>query len=131
MLVDIRHNELTKKIIGCTMAVHRELGHGFPELIYQRGLSVELSEAGLAHQCEVSLPVYYKSAVIGTRRADLLVAGSILLELKAVSELQVSHFTQVINYLKAYRLEVALLLNFGETSLKFRRFLHNPDHTPN
>ena len=112
------------------MAVHQELGHGFPELIYQRELSVELDQAGLAHQCEVLLPVYYKSTVIGTRRADVLVVDSIILELKAVSELNEGHFAQVINYLKAYRLEVALLLNFGETSLKFRRFLHNPNHMP-
>ncbi|OGX85643.1 GxxExxY protein [Hymenobacter glacialis] len=126
MLLDSRFNDVTKTIIGCAMSVHRELGSGFLELIYQRGLAVELREAGLDFQGEVHLPVFYKNTSIGARRADFLVEGQVLVELKAVAELADAHFAQVVNYLKAYRLEVALLVNFGEASLRHRRFLHNP-----
>ena len=126
MLLDTRFNDVTKTIIGCAMNVHGELGSGFPELIYQRGLGVEMREAGLTFQSEVHLPVFYKNTNIGARRADFLVEGQVLVELKAVAELADAHFAQVINYLKAYRLEVALLINFGEASLRHRRFLHNP-----
>ncbi len=108
------------------MCVHQELGHGFPEIIYQRGLAVELQREGLAYQGEIHLPVFYKDVSIGSRRADFLIDNYVLVELKAVNELTDLHCAQAINYLKAYRLEVALLVNFGETSLKFRRFLHNP-----
>ena len=125
MLLDSRFNDITKAIIGCAMSVHSELGSGFPELIYQRGLAVEMREAGLNFQGEVHLPVYYKTTNIGARRADFLVEGQVLVELKAVAELVDAHFAQVVNYLKAYQLEVALLMNFGEPSLRHRRFLHN------
>ena len=112
------------------MSVHRELGSGFPEIIYQRGLAVEIGEVGLQFQGEVQLPVFYKSANIDYRRADFLVEGQVLVELKAVNELVPANYAQVVNYLKAYRPEVALLINFGESSLKFRRLLHNPPHLP-
>ena len=107
------------------MSVHRELGSGFPEIIYQRGLAVEMKQAGLGFQGEIHLPVFYKDTNIGSRRADFLVEGQVLVELKALHELVDSNFSQVVNYLKAYRLEVALLINFGEPSLRHRRFLHN------
>ena len=126
MLIDTRFNDLTKRVIGCAMLVHQELGSGFPELIYQRGLAVELKEAAIDFQGEIHLPVFYKGISIGARRADFLVESQVLIELKAVNELTDAHYAQAINYLKAYRLEVALLLNFGEASLKFKRFLHNP-----
>ncbi|WP_019947796.1 GxxExxY protein [Hymenobacter aerophilus] len=124
MLLENRHAELTKSIIGCAMRVHRELGSGFPEVIYQRGLAVEMKAEKLDFQGEVHLPVFYKQTPIGSRRADFLVAGHVLVELKAVYELNEAHYAQVVNYLKAYRLEVALLINFGEASLNFKRFLH-------
>ena len=110
------------------MRVHQELGSGFPEIIYQRGMAVELRQDNVVFQGEIHLPVFYKDTNIGSRRADFLVDNSVLVELKAVAELTEAHCAQVINYLKAYRLEVALLLNFGEASLKFKRFLHNPRH---
>ena len=125
MLVDIRLNKLTEIIIGCAMSVHNELGNGFPEVIYQRGLGVELMAADVAFQAEIHLPVFYKKTSIGSRRADFLVDNQVLVELKATSELTSLNYAQVINYLKAYRLEVALLINFGESSLRFKRFLHN------
>jgi GxxExxY protein len=125
MLLDTRFNKLTESIIGCSMSVHRELGSGFPEIIYQRALAVELKEAGLAFQGEIHLPVYYKSATIGARRADFLVENQVLIELKASAELTPANYAQIINYLKAYRLEVGLLINFGEASLRFKRFVQN------
>ncbi|SET45552.1 GxxExxY protein [Hymenobacter actinosclerus] len=128
MLLDNRYTELTKAIIGCAMRVHTELGSGFPEVIYQRSLAVELKQANLKFQGEINLPVFYKQINIGSRRADFLVEEHVLVELKAVNEITEAHHAQIINYLKAYRLEVALLINFGEASLKFKRFLHNPPH---
>ena len=129
MLLDTRFNSLTQTILGCAMSVHTELGSGFPEIIYQRGLAVEMKQEGLNFQSEVHLPVFYKDTNIGSRRADFLVENQVLVELKAISELVNSNFSQIVNYLKAYRLEVALLINFGEPSLRHRRFLHNPPHT--
>ena len=129
MLLDNRFNNLTQTIIGCAMSVHRELGSGFPEIIYQRGLAVEMKQAGLGFQGEIHLPVFYKDTNIGSRRADFLVEGQVLVELKALHELVDSNFSQVVNYLKAYRLEVALLINFGKPSLRHRRFLHNLPRT--
>ena len=126
MLLDTRVNKLTETVIGCAMSVHRELGSGFPEIIYQRSLGVELSAARVQFQGEVHLPVFYKENPIGSRRVDFLVENQVLVELKATNELTPLHYAQVINYLKAYRLEVALLINFGETSLNFKRFVHNP-----
>ena len=128
MLLDTRFNALTRKVIGSAMEVHKELGSGFPEVIYQKGLAVEMQAAGLHFQGEIHLPVFYKNTNIGARRADFLVEKQLLVELKAVHELTDAHFAQVINYLKAYRLEVALLINFGESSLRFHRLLHNPTH---
>ena len=129
MLLDIRFNKLTEVIIGCAMSVHKELGSGFPEVIYQRGLAVEMAAAGVDFQAEVHLPVFYKEATIGSRRAEFLVDNQVLVELKATTELTTLNYAQVINYLKAYRLEVGLLINFGESSLRFKRFIHNPSRS--
>ena len=113
MLLDTRFNKLTERVIGCAMRVHTELGSGFPELIYQRALAVELKEAEINFQAEIHLPVFYKETSIGARRADFLLEEQVLVELKATSELIPLNHAQIINYLKAYRLEVALLINFG------------------
>jgi len=125
MLLDTRFNKLTEKVIGCAMRVHTELGSGFPELIYQRALAVELKQEEIDFQGEIHLPVFYKETSIGARRADFLVEQQLLVELKATSELVPLNYAQVINYLKAYRLEVALLINFGSASLQFKRFVQN------
>ncbi|OUJ72922.1 GxxExxY protein [Hymenobacter crusticola] len=125
MLVDTRYNEVTRCVIGCAMQVHRALGTGFQEVIYQRSLAVEMQEARLPFIREVERPIFYKGVEVGSRRVDFLVAENVLVELKAISELNHAHYAQVINYLEAYRLEVGLLINFGETSLKYKRFLKN------
>lgn len=123
MTEEYKHQGLTRHIIGCSMRVHSALGEGFPEVVYQRSLAQELTTAGIPFQREVSLPVYYNDEIVGHRRVDFLAAGEVLVELKATSELTSSHFNQIINYLNAYRLEIGLLINFGESSLRFRRFI--------
>jgi GxxExxY protein len=116
-----KYSELTSKIIKCAMAVHSALGNGFQEVIYQRALEIEMHEVGLSFNREFEMPIYYKEQHIGTRRVDFLVEGVISVELKAITKLENVHFAQAINYLEAYNLEIGLLINFGETSLKFSR----------
>ena len=100
-------------------------GNGFQEVIYQRALALELSRAGLAFAREIEQDIFYKEfqEPIGTRRADFVVEGKVLVELKAIIELEDVHLAQVLNYLKAYRLEVGLLINFGSKSLTFKRLV--------
>lgn len=116
-----KHSELTSKIIGCAMTVHKALGNGFQEVIYQRALAIELELAGIRFQREFEMPIYYKENHIGTRRVDFLVEEIISVELKATTKLDDNHFAQGINYLEAYNLEIGLLINFGESSLLFKR----------
>lgn len=124
-----KYSDLTAKIIGCAMTVHRALGNGFQEVIYQRALEIEFTLQGIEFQREFSMPIYYRDQRIGTRRVDFLVAGVISVELKAVKGLEDVHFAQAINYLEAWNLEVGLLINFGETSLVFKR-LANKKYRP-
>ena len=107
------------------MTVHNMLGSGFQEVVYQRSLALELDAAGLIFSREVEMPIFYKGTDVGSRRVDFLVAETVLVELKAVNELNTSHHAQIINYLEAYQLEVGLLINFGEASLKHKRFIKN------
>ncbi|WP_310396644.1 GxxExxY protein [Hymenobacter sp.] len=121
-----KHKELTGAIIGCAMEVHSAVGLGFPEVVYQRCLAIELQHRGLPFEREADLPLYYRGEKVGSRRADFLVAGAVLIELKAKSEIIPLHHAQVLNYLNAYQLEVALLLNFGEARLQYKRFVNSP-----
>jgi GxxExxY protein len=116
-----KYSELTSKIIGCAMTVHKMLGNGFQEVIYQRALAIEMRLAGISFNREFEMPISYREEQIGTRRVDFLVEGVISVELKAISKLEDVHFAQAINYLEAYNLEVGLLINFGENSLNFKR----------
>jgi GxxExxY protein len=118
---EYKYSELTSKIIGCAMTVHNTLGNGFREVIYQRALEIEMSLAGLAFNREFEMPIFYREQQIGTRRVDFLVEGVISVELKATTKLEDVHLAQAINYLEAYNLEIGLLINFGETSLNFKR----------
>jgi GxxExxY protein len=119
-----KYSQLTSKIIGCAMFVHRTLGNGFQEVIYQRALDIEMREAVIPFDREFKMPIYFRGRHIGTRRVDFLVEGIVSVELKAVSKLDDAHLAQAINYLEAYKLEVGLLINFGERSLVFKR-VHN------
>ena len=124
-----KYEEFTSKIIGAAMTVHRELGTGFQERIYQRALSIEFAAASLAHKREFSMPIRYRDQHIGSRRVDFLVEEVISVEIKAVTKLEPVHLAQAINYLEAYHLEVGLLINFGAESLEFKR-LCNKKHKP-
>jgi|AntRauTorcE11897_2_1112592.scaffolds.fasta_scaffold00048_59 GxxExxY protein len=118
---DFKYKELTGKIIGAAMNIHSDLGNGFREIIYHRAMNHELKFQGLSFQSELTMPLYYRDIKVGARRVDILVEEKVLVELKAVGEINDQHISQVLNYLKAYKLEIALLLNFGENSLTFKR----------
>jgi len=120
-----KYSDITHKIIGCAMEVHKFLGNGYQEVIYQRALAWELRKTGLNFQREIEQPIYYKDSEkpIGTRRADFIVEDCVLVELKAVTQLDEVHWAQILNYLKAYRFEVGLLINFGGKSLEWKRFV--------
>lgn len=106
------------------MEVHRHLGNGFQEVVYQRALELEMELQDLTFAREFEMPIFYKEKQVGTRRVDFLVEERISVELKALIKLEPVHMAQGINYLEAYNLEVGLLINFGNSKLEFHR-LHN------
>lgn len=120
-----KYSELTGKIIGAAMEVHKALGNGFQELIYQRALNIELRDLNISVMREVEMPVHYKGQQIGSRRVDFLINDKISVELKAITKLEDVHLAQAINYLEAYNLEVGLLINFGSKSLEFKRLINS------
>ncbi len=120
-------SELTGRIIGCAMEVHRVLGRGFQEVIYQRALAREMWLQDIAFLQKFDMDINYKGDLIGTRRVDFLVEEKVMVEVKAVSTLENAHPAQAINYLEAYGLEVGLLLNFGAASLQHRRLMKQKD----
>ncbi len=125
MNTDLKHSELTKQIIGASFEVHNFLGNGFQEVIYQRALAIEFEKAGLSFEREIEQQIFYKDGEypIGTRRADFVVDQKVMVEIKAVSELNDVHLAQALNYLKAYRLEIGLLINFGAKSVEYKRLI--------
>jgi GxxExxY protein len=120
----MKYGELTEKIIGCAMRVHSVLGNGFQEVIYQRALAIEMGKAGLGFRREMEMSIYYDEEVIGTRRVDFFVDDLVMVEIKAITLLEEVHLAQAMNYVEAYKMEVGLLLNFGASSLQFKR-VHN------
>jgi GxxExxY protein len=134
-MAELKFKDITEKIIGASFEVHKFLGNGFQaclskgssarrqEVIYQRALAWELKQGGLSFAREIEQDIFYKELPepIGTRRADFVVEGKVLVELKAVIELEDVHLTQILNYLRAYKLQVGLLINFGSKSLTFKR----------
>ena len=120
---EYKHSDITEKIIGCAMEVHRMLGNGFQEVIYQRALALEMGLQELNFSREHEMDIFYKEQKIGNRRVDFFVDEKIMVELKAVVQLEDVHLAQAINYLEAYGLEIGLLINFGNTSLQFKRVM--------
>jgi GxxExxY protein len=119
---DYKHADLTRVIIGCAMKVHRIIGPGFPEIIYRRCLVIELRKAGLLCEVEVEKDIFYEGEKVGSRRLDILVEKLVILELKAINEIEPLCYSQVLDYLKIFNIEVGLLLNFGNISLHYKRF---------
>jgi GxxExxY protein len=120
-------DELTYKIIGCAIKVHNTLGNGFQELIYQRCLAIELEKAGLGFQRELDQVIYYEGIDVGTRRADFIVEGKVIVELKALITLEDVHLAQAKNYTVAYDYPVCLLINFGGVKLE-QKLAFNPKY---
>ncbi len=118
-------DELTYAVNGCAMKIHSRMGNGYQEVIYQRCLAIELKSAGIEFQREVDQDIYYNSIKVGTRRADFVIENKIIVELKAVINLEDVHLAQAKNYLVAYGFETGLLINFGNTSLQFKKVYNN------
>jgi GxxExxY protein len=120
----MKYQDITQKIIGAAMEVHKTLGNGFQEVIYQRALEIEMHNIGLNYQREYEMDIFYKKERIGGRRVDFFVENCIMLELKAVIQMEDVHLAQAMNYLEVYNVEIGLLINFGAKSLQFKR-VHN------
>ncbi len=118
---------ITYKINGCAMKVHNTLGNGFQEVIYQRCLAIELERAGLGFVREQDHVIYYEGIEVGTRRADFVVEDNVIVELKALINLEDVHLAQAKNYVVAYDKPIGLLINFGARSLQFKK-IYNPKY---
>ncbi len=118
-------DELTYKINGCAMKVHRTLGNGFQEVIYQRCLAIELEREGLEFDREKEHAIYYEGIHVGTRRADFVVEDKVIVELKALVNLEDVHLAQAKNYVVAYDKPIGLLINFGARSLQFKKVFNS------
>jgi len=118
------YSDITHKIIGCAMKVHSILGSGFQEVIYQRCLAIEMNKQDLIFARELEMLIFYEGIKVGKRRVDFLVEDKVMVETKAMSQIENSHLAQTINYLEAYKLEIGLLLNFGAKSLQFKRVIN-------
>ncbi len=118
---NFKYKELTEQIIGAAMQVHSHLGNGFKEIIYQRALAIELNSLQIKYRQEFHVPIYYKGEQIGKGRVDFFIEEKVMLEIKAFLQLENAHLRQAKNYLEAFNLQVGLLINFGGTSLEFKR----------
>ena len=119
-----KHSELTGKILGAFFQVHKELGYGFSEKVYEKALTILLSEIGLKVETQVHLCVYFHEQKVRDYIADMVVNDVVLLELKAVERIVEEHAAQLLNYLKAANIEVGLILNFGPIA-EFRRKIYD------
>ena len=125
-----RYSAITGKVIQCAMTVHSTLGNGFQEVIYQRALEIEMKLQQLSFNREFEMPIYYREIQIGKRRVDFLVENVVSVELKSIIQLDPVHFAQAINCLEAYNLEIGLLINFGDTSLQYKRLTNKKYKLP-
>ena len=122
----LKHGELTEKLIGIFFNIYNELGHGFLESVYEQAFSIALTEHGIFFQRQISVPVWYHDQQIGDFRADLLVEGKVIIELKAGRGIDPAWEKQLLNYLRATNIEVGLLFNFGPEA-QFRRYIFEND----
>ena len=125
----MRYEELTETIIGCAYTVANTLGSGFLEKVYENALTHELRKKGLQVEQQRAIPVYYDKVVVGEYLADLLVEGSVLVELKAIKNIEDIHKAQCIHYLKATGLMICLLINFGTPKVQIKRIVNSLNHS--
>jgi GxxExxY protein len=123
-------NMVTEKIIGCAYRVSNSLGIGFVEKVYENALAHEMKTAGLTVIQQAPIKVNYEGVVVGDFFADLLVEDAVLVELKAVSMLVDEHVAQSLNYLRAFGLEICLLINFGTTKVQLKRLRRSVNWKP-
>ena len=126
-MVELKFKEITEKIIGASFEVHKFLGNGFQEVIYQRCLAIELENSKLLFGREIEQPIFYEGTEVGSRRADFIVENKIAVELKALINLEDVHLAQAKNYVVAYNLPIGLLINFGAKSLQIKK-IYNPKY---
>jgi GxxExxY protein len=122
----MKHQEITEKIIGVFYEVYNELGHGFLESVYEQSMAIALSEAGLQVVQQAPIAVHFRGRMVGDFRADLLVNNQVIVELKAARAIESAHEAQLMNYLRATKIEVGLLINFGPKP-EFKRFIYDND----
>ncbi len=122
--MEYKYADITQSIIGASIEVHKILGNGFQEVIYQRALDIELESSNLLVAREIEMAIFYKGKPIGNRRVDFLINELICVELKSIIRLEEVHLAQALNYLEAFNLEVGLLINFGATSLEVKRLFN-------
>lgn len=123
-----KYADITKTIIGAALEVHKTLKNGFMESVFNRSLRIELLSTELKVQPQFEVDIFYKNHKVGARRVDFMINDKIPVEIKAVSQLEDVHIAQALNYLEAFNLEVALLINFGSKSLEVRR-LYNTKYS--
>ena len=123
------HGDITDKILKAFFNVHTTLGYGFLEVVYQRSMPIALARLGISCQREVPMNVYYMGACVGEYRADLVVEGKVIVETKASPGITSKHDLQIYNYLKASKLEVGLVLNFGPIAT-FQRYVCSDNRKP-
>ena len=127
--MEYKHSKLTRSIIGSAIEVHKELGPGLPEKLYQNALLLDLAEKGHTVKCEQEIDVYFKGQFIGTFRLDIIVDNTVIVELKAVTgDMPKIFHSQIITYLKTSKKEVGLLINFGNPSIEVKRFANYSDY---
>jgi len=117
----MENSELTKKIIGCTYKVYNKLGFGFLESVYEKSLLFELQREGLQAKTQEPIKVYYEDMIVGDFIADIIVNNKVLVELKSVKKLNKAHEVQLVNYLTATKIDIGLLINFGEERVEIKR----------
>ncbi len=127
----IELEQITYKIIGAAMKVHNTLGNGFQEVIYQRCLAIELEREGLSFVREQEQTIFYEGIDVGTRRADFVVENKVIVELKALINLEDVHLAQAKNYVVAYGFDIGLLINFGATSLQYKKVFNSKTNLVN
>jgi len=126
----MKHQEITEKILAAAFKVHNNLGQGFLEKVYQNAMVIELKKRELKVESEKLIKVYYEDEIVGKYGADLIVEDKVIVELKAVDELNKKFEVQLVNYLTATKLNVGLLLNFGRESLQYKRKIKTLDKNP-